>query len=106
MRGLPYKVEADDIIGFFEGFGKITSEDIFIEESNGRRTGSALVFFENHDVSQDAKAAQNKKNIGQESRYVELHDCNDTFMKKVCQLFDDEEPATYKETAQPQSNVE
>ena len=102
MRGLPYKVEPEDIIKFFDGFGTITAQDIFIEESNGRRTGSALVFFENHAVSQDAKAAQNKKNIGQEQRYVELHDCNDTFMKKVCQLFDDEEP---KATAtQPQSN--
>jgi RNA recognition motif-containing protein len=51
MRGLPYKVEAADIIKFFEGFGKITDQDIFIEETNGKRTGSALVFFENHDVS-------------------------------------------------------
>jgi len=91
MRGLPYKVEPEDIITFFDGFGKITPGDIFIEESNGRRTGSALVFFESNQVSQDAKAAQNKKNIGQESRYVELHDCNDTFMKKVCNLFDEEE---------------
>lgn len=91
LRGLPYKVESEDIIKFFDGFGKITADDIFIEESNGRRTGSALVFFENKAVAQDAKAAQNKKNIGSETRYVELHDCNDTFMKKVCQLFDDEE---------------
>jgi RNA recognition motif-containing protein len=106
MRGLPYKVEPEDIIGFFEGFGKITPGDIFIEESNGRRTGSALVFFENHEVSQDAKAAQNKKNIGQESRYVELHDSNDLFMKKVCQLYDDEEPTYTKETAQPQKTDE
>mgnify|MGYP001069405570 FL=1 len=55
MRGLPYKIEAEDIIKFFDGFGKITDQDIFIEENNGKRTGSALVFFENHEVSQDAK---------------------------------------------------
>lgn len=48
MRGLPYKVEPEDIITFFDGFGKITPGDIFIEESNGRRTGSALVFFESN----------------------------------------------------------
>lgn len=55
MRGLPYKIECEDIIKFFDGFGKITDQDIFIEENNGKRTGSALVFFENHELSQDAK---------------------------------------------------
>ena len=91
MRGLPYKVEAEEIIKFFDGFGTITDQDIFIEESNGKRTGSALVFFENHDVSQDAKKAMHQKKIGTEQRWVELHDCNDLFMKKVCQLFDDQD---------------
>lgn len=91
MRGCPYKVEAKDIIGFFDGYGSLTADDIFIEESNGRRTGSALVVFENNEIAQDAKAALNKKNIGEEQRYVELHDCNDMFMKKVCQLFDDQD---------------
>jgi RNA recognition motif-containing protein len=51
MRGLPYRIEASEIIAFFEGFGKITEQDIFIEENNGKRTGSALVLFENHEVS-------------------------------------------------------
>jgi RNA recognition motif-containing protein len=92
MRGCPYKVEAKDIIDFFDGYGTISPDDVFIEESNGRRTGSALVIFENKEIAQDAKAALNKKNIGEEQRYVELHDCNDLFMKKVCQLFDDQEP--------------
>lgn len=100
MRGLPYKVEADDIIKFFEGHGKITDQDIFIEENNGKRTGSALVFFENHDVSQEAKKDMDKKKIGEEQRWVELHDCNDIFMKKICHLFDDE-PAYSKADAQP-----
>jgi RNA recognition motif-containing protein len=91
MRGCPYKVEAKEIVDFFDGFGALTVDDIFIEESNGRRTGSALVVFENKEIAQDAKAALNKKNIGEEQRYVELHDCNDMFMKKVCQLFDDQD---------------
>ena len=91
MRGCPYKVEAKDIIGFFDGYGSLSADDIFIEESNGRRTGSALVIFENKEIAQDAKAALNKKNIGEEQRYVELHDCNDMFMKKVCQLFDEQD---------------
>lgn len=92
MRGCPYKIEAKDVVTFFDGFGTINLDDVFIEESNGRRTGSVLVIFENVEMAQDAKAAMNKKNIGDESRYVELHDCNDLFMKKVCQLFDDEKP--------------
>lgn len=92
MRGCPYKIEAKDVVTFFDGFGTINLDDVFIEESNGRRTGSVLVIFENGDMAQDAKAAMNKKVIGDESRYVELHDCNDLFMKKVCQLFDDEKP--------------
>lgn len=109
MRGLPYKIEADDIIKFFDGFGKITDQDIFIEENNGKRTGSALVFFENHEVSQDAKKGQDKQKIGEEQRWVELHDCNDLFMKKICNLFDEDEAKPYKTKAsaaeaQPQAN--
>lgn len=94
MRGCPYKIEPKDVVTFFDGFGTINEDDVFIEESNGRRTGSVLVIFENLELAQDAKAAMNKKTIGDESRYVELHDCNDLFMKKVCQLFDDEKPTT------------
>jgi len=92
MRGCPYKIEAKDVVTFFDGFGTINQEDVFIEESNGRRTGSVLVIFESKEIAQDAKAAMNKKVIGDDTRYVELHDCNDLFMKKVCQLFDDEKP--------------
>ena len=57
MRGLPYKVQNEDIIKFFDGFGAMTGDHIFIEENNGRRTGSALIFFESKDVAQEAKAA-------------------------------------------------
>ena len=84
MKGLPYRVVVDQIQGLFEGFGKLAEQDIFIEEFNGRRTGSALVLFENKDVAQDAKEALNKKEI--EGRYIELFDCNDEFMIKICHL--------------------
>jgi len=66
MRGLPWKITAEEIIVFFDGFGSISDQEIFIEEFNGKRTGSALVIFENIDVAQDAKAALNKKNIGED----------------------------------------
>jgi len=47
MRGLPWKITPEEIMSFFNGFGNITTEDIFIEEFNGKRTGSSLVVFEN-----------------------------------------------------------
>ncbi len=64
-------------MNFFDGYGILKEEDIFIEEFNGKRTGSVLVIFENKDVAQDAKEKLNKKEIGQEARWVELLDCND-----------------------------
>ena len=45
MRGLPYNVEISGIQTFFGGI--LSEEEIFIELKNGRRTGSALVIFEN-----------------------------------------------------------
>ena len=51
MRGLPYRVNSEDILSFFSGYGSLTLDDIFIEEFNGKRSGSALVIFENMDVS-------------------------------------------------------
>lgn len=86
MRGLPYRIEAAEVVAFFDGFGNLTEGDIHIEEQNGRRTGSALVIFESTDVAQDAKSGLNKKEIGAEARYVELYDHHDTFMRKICQL--------------------
>ena len=86
MRGLPYRIEIAEIQAFFHGYGSLTADDIYIEEQNGRRTGSALVLFESESVAQDAKSTLNKREIGAEGRYVELYDCSDTFMRKICNL--------------------
>lgn len=51
MRGLPYKVQPTEVIEFFEGYGKVNETNVFIEEFNGKRTGSALVIFENKDIA-------------------------------------------------------
>jgi len=75
MRGLPYRSTVETVQNFFDELSKLSSEDIFIEEFNGRRTGSALVVFENEAAAQDAKAALHKKEI--EGRYIELFDQND-----------------------------
>ena len=32
MRGLPYRIEAGEIQNFFDGFGSITTDDVYIEE--------------------------------------------------------------------------
>ena len=88
MRGLPYKVTEEEIIQFFEGYGKLTTKDIFIEQRYNKRTGSALVIFENEDVAQDAKTNMNKQVIGPDSRYVEIYDCQNEFMQKICNLYE------------------
>ena len=86
MRGLPYRITTDEILAFFDGFGKLAEEQVHIEEFNGKRSGSALVIMESCDVAQDAKASLNKKEIGTEGRYVDLFDCNDSFMRKICKM--------------------
>lgn len=88
MRGLPYRVTDDQIQKFFDGYGNLSGDNIVIEEFNGKRTGSALVIFENQDVAQDAKSNLNKKEI--EGRYVELFDNQDQFMRKICNIYDDD----------------
>ena len=52
IRGLPFKINLDEIVQFFDGYGKISEETIFIEESApGRRTGIGLVIFETEDFA-------------------------------------------------------
>lgn len=65
-RGLPYKITPEQIVDFFKGYGNLTTEDVFIEERRGLRTGSALVIFENRDVAQDAKEKLQGQLIGTE----------------------------------------
>lgn len=95
MRGLPYRSTPELVQNFFDGFGSLQEGDIFIEEFNGRRTGSALVVFENETVAQDAKEALQKKEI--EGRYIELFDQNDQFMIKICWLEKREKAVTQEQ---------
>lgn len=86
LRGLPYSATKDSVLEFVKDFGNIKESDVFIEEFNGKKTGSCLVVFENHTVAQDAKAALHKQEI--ESRYIECFDDQDEFMRKICRLND------------------
>ena len=87
MRGLPYKVQIPEIVKFFEGYGDVTESTVHIEEFSGKRTGSALVIFDTEEITQKAKQELHKKEIGPDGRYVELYDQNDQFMKKICNLY-------------------
>ena len=87
MRGLPYKIQTPDIVKFFEGHGNVTESSVFVEEFNGKRTGSALVIFDDEEIAQIAKKELHKKEIGTDGRYVELYDQNDQFMQKICGLY-------------------
>jgi len=51
MRGLPYKIQTPDIVKFFEGYGDVTEANVFVEEFNGKRTGSALVIFDTEEIA-------------------------------------------------------
>jgi len=58
--------------------------DIVIEElAGGKRSGAALVFFEDEATAKEAKKL-NKTNLG--SRYVELYSYQDQFMQQLCDL--------------------
>ena len=74
MRGLPYKIQTPDIVKFFEGHGNVTDSNVFVEEFNGKRTGSALVIFDTEEIAQKAKDELHKMEIGTDGRYVELYD--------------------------------
>ena len=85
MRGLPFKVTVEEIQSFFIGYGNMMKTDIVIEEFNGgKRSGAALVFFENEEIAQMAKNSLNRTNLGQ--RYVELFDSEDQEMQKICDI--------------------
>lgn len=55
LRGLPYRVTIEEIQNFLKEFAVIPEGSIFIEEFNGKRTGSALVVFENEEMAGAAK---------------------------------------------------
>ena len=52
MRGLPYRVTVDEVISYFTMVATLSESHIFVEEFNGKRTGAALVQFENEEIAQ------------------------------------------------------
>ena len=60
MRGCPWTVTEGEIVQFFDGYGKLASQEVFIEVRHGKRTGSVLVILETKKFAQAAKAALHK----------------------------------------------
>lgn len=58
MRGLPWRVEVDEIEQFFSRYAYIRDSVRLGELSDGRKTGQAAVLFENPD---EAASAMNEK---------------------------------------------
>ena len=86
MRGCPWKITPAEVQAFFDGYGDVQAEDIYIEEFNDKRTGTVLVFFASQEKAQEAKDGKQKQTIGAEERYVELFDNTEEFFQKVCKL--------------------
>ena len=86
IKGIPFRIKNDEIIEFFSSCGTLTSDKIYIDQVDGRKSGSALVIFENSDAVQEAKSSLNNSDMG--GRTIVLFDYNDNFFKKVCNLFD------------------
>lgn len=73
MRGLPFNAEKDQIVEFFGAHATLVKSDVVIElHRDGRKTGKALVFFEEESTALLARAALDRQSIG--NRYIELFD--------------------------------
>jgi RNA recognition motif-containing protein len=75
LRGLPYRISVLQLQTFLEGHDTVPADQIFIEEFNGKRTGSALVVFQTAEIAQAVKAGLQKQEM--EGRYIELFDQDD-----------------------------
>lgn len=50
IKGIPFRIKNDEIIEFFSSCGTLTADKIYIDQVDGRKSGSALVIFENSDA--------------------------------------------------------
>lgn len=83
VRGLPFKIQTEELQEFFKDVEALMKPDIVIESSSqGKRTGQALVFFSSEEKAKQAKEQKNMKTIG--PRYVEIFDAQDLVMQQVC----------------------
>ena len=71
MRGLPWRVEVDEIEQFFSRYAYIRESIRVGALTDGRKTGQAALLFENPDEANNAMNEKQGQNVG--SRWVELY---------------------------------
>lgn len=71
MRGLPWRVEPDEIEQFFSRYAFIRDSVRIGELADGRKTGQAAVLFANMEEAKNAMNEKQGQNVG--SRWVELY---------------------------------
>ena len=74
MRGVPFRVEEDEIYDFFAGLDFIEGSIIIGVRADGKRTGQAVVLFINEDAAQKAIDLKNGNTIGERWIELTLHD--------------------------------
>jgi hypothetical protein len=71
MRGLPWRVETEEIEQFFEGTAWVRDSVRIGELEDGKRTGWGCVLFESEDECANAQAEKDRQHIG--NRWVQLY---------------------------------
>ena len=74
MRGLPYTVQHDDIISFFQDYDFDLNSIKIGENAYGKKTGEAVLTFRSGEEANKAMKEKQGANIG--SRYVEIFPLN------------------------------
>ena len=71
LRGLPWRVETEEIEEFFKDYAWVRDSVRIGELEGGRRTGMAAVLFENEAVATQAAEELDREHIG--TRWVQLY---------------------------------
>lgn len=71
MRGLPWRVEVDEIEQFFSRYSYIRESVRIGQLEDGRKTGQAALLFLNEEEAKNAMNEKQGQNVG--SRWVELY---------------------------------
>lgn len=89
LKGMPFRATEDEVKEFFQDFELFSSDAVYLEQENGRKSGKGAVIFKTEDIAQDAKSALNKKEIGAHGRYVILCDQFDDFFQQTTNLYEE-----------------
>ena len=71
MRGLPWRVETEEIEQFCDTYDWVRDSIILGELEGGRRTGQGALLFATEDDAANFAAEKDREHIG--SRWIQLH---------------------------------